>query len=654
MIIHNALVEPAQSVLAMPASIRLVLLGIRSRVQPNRTFHSTSFRKSFATKYPNIAAFSIPDHPTTWPMQYTHEELFQSFSMPSASDKSLQDELTALFINHPPTFHYSESDFYKLKKNTRVPEVCILGRSNVGKSSFINALANRHRNVLARVSGKAGKTRSMNTYGFGPAPLAKHIAAQAAKYKGKEEIPTHAFLLVDMPGYGHASLKEWGRNINLYLTKRVGVKGAIVLIDAEVGPKDVDLHLLEVLSSAMMKTAIVLTKGDKVKRDSISLRETCGKIGDYIRSMDNVLQSKLAWEREIYITAVGAKDHAVASATLATARLAVARLAGFVNDNRPKQERTQGYSGKVISFDDLQYAPNKSGPAAPCATQSLSNARVDESETSMPIRHTKSPFDDLECASGNQHQGLCRIRPRALGSQDSRRTILPLARGFHNSSRASNRGTPRKTPDATPPELRGALDEFLKKLKVTYTTKSYAEDARRKHDRVLPLSEEERKNILERPRMRTARFLQKTYPKDTERTREVRELRLAMMERQEREKAEREARRSSGELEWLPDTVSSPRPRVRRKNIDEMWGEEGEEGEEGKEKEERNAERSDDFMTSDTFKDLITKPAVKDSDDKKNKKKKKKKGSRKKDKKGDKQDEGEMDEFEAKFSKSIR
>ncbi|OTA94174.1 hypothetical protein M434DRAFT_58820, partial [Hypoxylon sp. CO27-5] len=165
---------------------------------------------------------------------------------------------------NPPTFQYGESDFYKLKKNTRVPEVCVLGRSNVGKSSFVNALAGRHSNVLAYVSSKAGKTRAMNTYGFGPALLPKDVAAQAAEYKGKEEIPTHAFYLVDMPGYGHASLKEWGHNITLYLTKRVGVKGAIVLIDAEVGPKQTDLQLLELLSSAGKRTAIVLTKADKV------------------------------------------------------------------------------------------------------------------------------------------------------------------------------------------------------------------------------------------------------------------------------------------------------------------------------------------------------------------------------------------------------
>jgi ribosome biogenesis GTP-binding protein YsxC/EngB len=353
-----------RALLAMPATLRPTLLGASGSFRPrwthtNPRLFSASPLNYGTVKYPNVAALVIPEFRTSSIAEISSDDLFKTSSLSSAPGQPLEDELTKLFTKNPAAFAYAESDFYKLKKNTRVPEVCILGRSNVGKSSFVNAVANRQTNGLAYISSKAGKTRSINTYGFGPAPTIQELQGKAAEYKGEDK-PTHTFHLVDMPGYGHASQKEWGKNISLYLNKRNAVKGAIVLIDAEVGPKDSDFHLLQLLSAAQLKTAIVLTKADKVKKGLEGLRETCMKVWDGIRTIEvGITEGNWVWEKDVYVTAVGARDSAVVKSTVTTARLAVARLAGLVKDERPNMERNQRWSGKMIAFDDLQYVPNE-------------------------------------------------------------------------------------------------------------------------------------------------------------------------------------------------------------------------------------------------------------------------------------------------------
>jgi GTP-binding protein len=130
-------------------------------------------------------------------------------------------------------------------------EVAFAGRSNVGKSSLINALTNR--NGLARTSNTPGRTQELNFFDVG----------------GQEgEVPL--FRLVDMPGYGYAKAPKamvdgWRRLINDYLRGRAVLKRVLVLIDSRHGLKDVDLTLLDMLDVAAVSYRIVLTKADKVK-----------------------------------------------------------------------------------------------------------------------------------------------------------------------------------------------------------------------------------------------------------------------------------------------------------------------------------------------------------------------------------------------------
>ncbi|MDB5680721.1 MAG: GTP-binding protein [Sphingomonas bacterium] len=133
-----------------------------------------------------------------------------------------------------------------------VPEVAFAGRSNVGKSSLLNALTNR--NSLARTSNTPGRTQELNFFDVGE-PL--------------------AFRLVDMPGYGFAKapkdvVKKWRFLINDFLRGRDVLKRTLVLVDARHGLKDVDREIMEMLDKAAVSYRLVLTKADKINATELA------------------------------------------------------------------------------------------------------------------------------------------------------------------------------------------------------------------------------------------------------------------------------------------------------------------------------------------------------------------------------------------------
>jgi GTP-binding protein len=135
-----------------------------------------------------------------------------------------------------------------------VPEVAFAGRSNVGKSSLINAVTNRSK--LARASNTPGRTQELNYFDVGR-PL--------------------VFRIVDMPGYGFAEapkdmVKRWRFLINDYLRGRAVLKRALVLIDSRHGLKDVDREIMKMLDDAAVSYHLVLTKADKVKPTELDKR----------------------------------------------------------------------------------------------------------------------------------------------------------------------------------------------------------------------------------------------------------------------------------------------------------------------------------------------------------------------------------------------
>ncbi|KAI5918179.1 hypothetical protein F4810DRAFT_693350 [Camillea tinctor] len=542
-----------QTFLAMPASLRPFLLRTastslpRSQVQARasrslnlRPFSTSLTHRYAASKAPTVAALVIPEFRTSPLTEITPGDLFTSSSLPSSSaDETLEDGLAKLFTRNPAVFAHGGSDFYELKMNTRVPEVCILGRSNVGKSSFVNALASRQSNTLAFVSSKAGRTRSINSYGFGPAPLTRDLVGQAAKYKGKEDIPTHAFHLVDMPGYGHASLQEWGHNIGLYLGKRTSVKGAIILIDAEVGPKASDFNLLELLSVAQLRTTIVLTKADKVKSGLQGLRETCGKIWEGIQDIEHKHSDKVwDWDKEIFITAVGAKDHSVVSSTITTARLAVARLAGLVNDNHPKPKRDQKWTGKLVSFDDLLWAPSKGTNNHVASPSTTGSARGDGSSTKVNFSVADLP-----------RIGSAPFSTISLGRSPS----MQYARAFHTT--ASRKYALKQKSDRNYGELQSLINDFTRSLRPNNTPRDAVRREQQNRERQAPKSKPSMIRNIER---REAERLRQRFPEETLRTQAVHERRLIEEVRRGEQQRQKEAERSALKAAALDDWPEPP------------------------------------------------------------------------------------------------
>ncbi|MBR1455330.1 MAG: YihA family ribosome biogenesis GTP-binding protein [Lachnospiraceae bacterium] len=145
-------------------------------------------------------------------------------------------------------------------KNSSIKEFVLVGRSNVGKSSFINAICNRKN--YARTSGTPGKTRTINYY-----------------------LVNNKFYLVDLPGYGFAkaSIEEqnnWATFINKYLEKSQSIEEIIMIVDIRHKPssKDIDMYKW-IVESTGFEPIIIATKVDKIKdreiKDKINLiRET--------------------------------------------------------------------------------------------------------------------------------------------------------------------------------------------------------------------------------------------------------------------------------------------------------------------------------------------------------------------------------------------
>lgn len=145
-----------------------------------------------------------------------------------------------------------------------VPEIAFCGRSNVGKSSLLNALTGRR--AIARASVTPGRTQELNFFEVGEPTL---------------------FRLVDMPGYGFAKapikvVDKWKALVRTYLRGRAALARTLVLVDARHGLKDVDREMMKMLDEAAVTYRVVLTKADKIKASE--LEATTAKVAEEART----------------------------------------------------------------------------------------------------------------------------------------------------------------------------------------------------------------------------------------------------------------------------------------------------------------------------------------------------------------------------------
>jgi len=172
---------------------------------------------------------------------------------PEFSDEAL--ETGRKLCAGPVTFLLGAADLHQLPEADR-PEIAFAGRSNVGKSSLINALLNRK--GLARASAEPGRTRELNYFDLGEGRM----------------------WLVDLPGFGYAKVsrtqvEKWTKLTRKYLRGRVNLRRIFLLIDSRRGLMPPDLEMMEMLDTAAVTYQLVLTKADKVKTTDVeALRET--------------------------------------------------------------------------------------------------------------------------------------------------------------------------------------------------------------------------------------------------------------------------------------------------------------------------------------------------------------------------------------------
>jgi GTP-binding protein len=208
----------------------------------------------------------------------------QRYHVSTPPTSTQQTYATRYFQNpsSPPLHLWTAAKFSQIPRSP-YPEVCFVGRSNVGKSSLLNAVFGRPKEKIARVSSKAGHTKTLNAFGVGG--NSRDVAAKEAL----KQLQQGALVVVDTPGYGYHSRQEWGPEINKFFEKRKQLRMVFLLIDALHGVKPRDLVLLQHFEMQGIPYQIILSKVDRIVMTDSKVPGP-EKLGRQVAKLDKVYE----------------------------------------------------------------------------------------------------------------------------------------------------------------------------------------------------------------------------------------------------------------------------------------------------------------------------------------------------------------------------
>ncbi|KAH0018135.1 hypothetical protein KCU78_g7285, partial [Aureobasidium melanogenum] len=208
-----------------------------SRSKPSSPASSSPAKEIAPPKPVDLQRYHVSSPPTPAQQTYAH----RYFQNPAS----------------PPIHLWTAAKFSTIPRSP-YPEVCFVGRSNVGKSSLLNAVFGRPKEKIARVSSKAGHTKTLNAFGVGGSQR------DTAAKEPLKQLMSGALVVVDTPGYGYHSRQEWGPEINKFFEKRKQLRKVFLLVDALHGIKPRDLVLLQHFETVGIDYQIVLSKVDRI------------------------------------------------------------------------------------------------------------------------------------------------------------------------------------------------------------------------------------------------------------------------------------------------------------------------------------------------------------------------------------------------------
>ena len=314
---------------------------------------------------------------------------------------------------------------------TLVPEVAFLGRSNVGKSSLLNALLDSP--LLNKVGDKPGKTKVVHAYGLS-------ASNKNSSKKGPVEKANPLVTVLDAPGYGHGSQNDWGESIIKYLKQRKQLRRVFVLINAQHGVLQNDLNLLKLLRENTVSHEVIATKCDRLEPPS-KRQEKLNLVFQDIRTFVQPKNSDKAFTGLGEILSVGwvgdgklnylvQKEHMQGISAVQWAVLRATGLDQYAYDKFNELPEARGYDDSPMSPNDVRVHADPKSLLTPSSTATRSGPETLASEYQLRALPRIQPA--LARLAGKPVRPLRPERSRIMDALSEIESSPEIPRGMDN------------------------------------------------------------------------------------------------------------------------------------------------------------------------------------------------------------------------------